>query len=129
MASSGRVLLRWLMAVAVAAVIYAASSLPIPVGAGPGIPHFDKVVHFVSYGVLALFCFRALWSNADRAPTTWILLVGMIMATIYGALMEFHQGFIPTRDFDVYDMIANGLGASAATMAWEPLGRRYEWLR
>jgi VanZ family protein len=123
------VLGRWLAVIVCGALIYLGSSRPLPADYVPPVPHLDKTLHFVAYGVLALLCFRAMWAKRDDPAPAWVLLLGVVLAGAYGACEELHQSFIPGRDASVYDVIANGLGAVAAAVLWEPLGRRYGWLK
>jgi len=110
-------------------VIFLVSSRPIPVDYIPRVPHLDKAMHAAVYGVLAVLTFRAFWPTRARPTPVWVLLLGVVLTTAYGAAEEYHQMFVPTRDFDVWDMAANGLGAAVAAALWEPLTTRYPKLR
>jgi VanZ family protein len=76
-----------------------------------------------------MLCFRALRPGGTPPAPMWVLLAGVVLATVYGAVGEFHQQFVPTRECDVWDMAANGAGAVLAAVLWDPLTRRYEALR
>ena len=43
-------------------------------------------------------------------------------ASLFGASDEFHQSFVPGRDTDVFDWVADTLGATAGALVW--LGAR-----
>ena len=120
---------RWAVLFAYAGLIFLGSSRPLPAEYIPRIPHIDKAMHFVAYGILAMLSFRALWPDAEAPVPAWVLVLGAALATVYGAADEFHQVFVPTRAFSFFDMAANGAGAAVAAALWEPLGRRYRWLR
>ena len=51
----------------------------------------------------------------------------MALASLYGATDEFHQSFVPGRDSDVLDWVADtlgaALGAASATVATRALRR------
>jgi len=126
--SSGDVCVRWLMLIAFGGLIFVLSSRPLPAEYVPPIPHFDKLAHCVAYGLLAMLCFRAFWLKTGRSAPIWVLLLGASVATAYGALEEFHQIFVPTREFSWLDMIADGVGAALAAALWEPLTHKYAWL-
>lgn len=84
-------------------------------GGGPQpIEHFDKIMHFVFYGI-----FTVIAAGCTKNQTTWILLCLFIAG--YGVLMEFLQSFIPSRFMSIADMIANTCGVAAA---WLILKRR-----
>ena len=78
----------------VAAVVWG-SLTPSPPAAGN-----DKVGHFVVYGVL-MFWFAQLY--ARRLP----FAAGFIAL---GIALEFAQGWLGYRSFELYDMLANGAG-------------------
>jgi len=128
MTRSGRVFLRWLVVVGIAGIIYIVSDLPKPAVSVHLFPHADKVAHFVVYAVLAMALFRALWTDPSRPTPVGVLLLGVVLATLYGVSDEFHQSF-SGRDFDVIDMVADGLGAAVAAALWDPLTARYDDLR
>ena len=78
-----------------------------------GIPQFDKLVHAGFFAVL-LFCWR-FYFKAD-VRYTWLLL---LLAAAYGLGVEFIQrDFVPHRDFDLYDVIADVIGAGIGLWFW-----------
>lgn len=73
-------------------------------GGGPRpIEHFDKVMHFVSYGMFAVIA-----AGCTRYKKTFIQLCLLII--VYGALMEFFQSFVPPRFMSFADFVANTSG-------------------
>ena len=90
-----------------------------------GIPHKDKVIHFVMYGVLG---FIVLWALRLKSAKSSLLLKVILGCFLYGALMEFLQlSVVPgTRDFSWMDMAANGLGAGTATVLFATLRKPWE---
>ncbi len=91
------------------ASIAVASSRPV-VG-GPEIPHFDKVVHFLVYGLLGTLFARV------RSLRTWGGLgIGwaVVFASAYGAIDEVHQSFTPGRFVELADWVADSAGAALA---------------
>jgi VanZ family protein len=93
----------------VAAIVWA-SLTPAPPSAGN-----DKVAHFVAYGVL-MFWFAQLY--ARRIPYA----AGFIAM---GTALEFLQGWLGYRSFELYDMIANAggvlLGWGGALLLRKPI--------
>jgi len=128
MRSRGSICLRWLAVFGLATAIYLASEISPPKIPFRPFPQFDKLLHAVAYGVLTMLLFRALWADESRATPTGVLLLGAVLATVYGVSDEFHQIFTG-REFDVWDMAANGVGAAAAAALWEPLTAKYPDLR
>lgn len=96
-------------ALAIAAVIFVLSSLPLQ--APRAAPDWsDTAAHVVLFGALCAALRRAWlrrgWARAALGPaalTIW-----------YGAIDEAHQAFVPGRSPDWRDVLADGLGALAA---------------
>ncbi len=87
--------------------------------------HADKVAHAVIFGGLAALTAWGLYRVLSHWPLSRVLLLAVLFTTIYGAIDEAHQWFVPGRQSDVLDLCADLLGASVA--AWwlsYPLGRR-----
>jgi len=76
--------------------------------------HQDKWVHASAYAVMAFFAWRAFRHQLH----TRVLLacVVVVFCSLYGVSDEFHQSFVEGRDADVWDWLADTLGASM--MAW-----------
>jgi VanZ family protein len=84
------------------------STLPVP----KGILGFDKLQHLLAYLVLAA-SFVFWFSPAQRRECrlrTFLLLV--FVSSLYGVIDEVHQFYVPGRDCNVWDWIADTLGAS-----------------
>ena len=80
-----------------------------------GLPHWDKVLHFLMYAMLALLLLRALRSEPRLAG--WQTVVGAFaLASLYGATDELHQWFTPGRSMDFWDWTADTLGAAVVLL-------------
>lgn len=113
--------LGWIWPAAIAGIIVFASSRSTV--AGPSIENFDKVEHFAAYGLLAtLICRMGLgWRGA---------VLGLLLTSAFGASDEWHQSFVPGRSSDVFDWVADTLGATLAVSLYAgwPLYRNVlEW--
>ena len=101
---------------------------------GPGVElppgrNLDKLLHFGAYSVLALLSAWALTRGRLRAATSPVLLAACLITILYGGTDEFHQSFVPGRDADVFDLVADALGAFAAAgaiRAWGIIARGSE---
>jgi VanZ family protein len=94
--------------------IFAASSVsepPMPAQVS------DVSLHSVAYFGLTLLLIRALAANQWRGVTALTLAAAWAIAVAYGVSDEWHQSFVPNRQPDVRDVIANAIGALAATVA------------
>ena len=111
-------LVRSLPALLWCGVIFWASSQSDPALAPP-IPFSDKVMHFGAYGVLGFLSAFALAGWGRKGPT---IVAATLLATLYGISDEFHQAFVPGRDFDPFDMLADALGSLAGAWSYFFLG-------
>ena len=98
-----------------ALAIFVSSSLAAP-PAPP--PHFtDKHMHLLGYAGFALVLVRALsgacWSGVTVATT----LLAALIAAAYGVTDEWHQAFVPGRQADAADVLADAAGAVLAVAA------------
>lgn len=74
----------------------------------------DKVVHFSMYAVLAALILRG--TRTPYSTRTLLLVLGAV--TLFSALDEFHQAFIPGRSMSAADWIADTLGALAGMLVF-----------
>lgn len=89
------------------------------------IPYVDKLAHFVIYGVLGLLIARAVIRSASRQPAA-LLTVALATAAVgcLGALDEVHQYFVPGRSADVFDGLADVVGAVVGSSCFALGSRR-----
>jgi len=87
----------------------------------PSIPwlnsiHFDKVVHFCLFGGFVLFwCYGIL--KQENTVLFRIVLLFTLLSISLGIAVEFMQKYwIPDRDFEIGDMIADAAGAILAAI-------------
>jgi len=78
---------------------------------------FDKVVHFILF---AVFSFLLLCVTSQRkSNNAYNLLIIVVLALIYGLLMEAVQLMVPRREFHLLDIIADSLGVLAGFMFFQ----------
>src|ERR1700722_5995832 len=79
------------------------------------IPNFDKLVHMGLVGGFVLLW--SLYFNKKILNQRKLLVIFFrifIISSLYGATTEFIQRYIPSRDFDVADILADVIGAAIA---------------
>lgn len=118
---------RWLRAFGPALLymllIWALSSFPIQLDFSR-VPLRDKGVHFVEYGTLSVLLTHALRTTVPQrnALLTWAFAV--LITTLWGAIDEIHQAYVPGRFSDVGDLIADFCGAATGALLYLLLRRR-----
>jgi VanZ family protein len=118
---------RWIVVVGYMAAIFFASSGPGP--ALPSISHADKLLHAAAFGGLAVLVSWAMTRGRLRSAAWRALLAAALVSAAYGALDEAHQYFVPGRQSDVADLLADAIGALAAAgaiRAWGIIARGSE---
>jgi len=75
----------------------------------------DVSLHSVAYFGLTLLLIRALAVNQWSGVTAFTLAVAWAVTVAYGVTDEWHQSFVPNRQADLRDVIANAIGALVAT--------------
>lgn len=98
-------------------LIFVGSSIPrlslgekfdMPLGA-------DKVAHFIEYLILAFLFYRGMRGERwGKALPAWLFVVVACLAI--GTLDEFHQRFIPGRDANIWDWLADATGIVSGTL-------------
>lgn len=83
----------------------------------PKIKHFDKLVHFILFAVMAW-----LWVYANPQKRTKTLLFIFICVAAYGAGMEWVQENFTSREFDWKDIYADAAGAAAGVIWGKKIG-------
>ncbi len=106
----------WLPALAWAGLIFYLSSrsvVPEPAAVGQ-LPLHDKFEHFAEYGVLSMLVLLGL-RRGPRLPRPispdFHPHLAFMIAAVYAYSDELHQWFVPQRQADVLDFLADGLGA------------------
>ncbi len=99
---------RWTATAAYALVLLYLSV--VNTGGESPFPYFDLLAHFIMYFGMAVFLSWSLKASVSLA-SRGVIALAFIMATLYGFMNETIQIFIPTRDFEYTDLIANAAGA------------------
>jgi len=106
-----RFLKYWFPVIAYAALIFIFSSISQPMPSVEPFPHFDKLCHFLEYGILSFLLIRALGSSGMNRAGLSLRIAAVILAVAYGITDELHQYFVPGRNMELMDVLSNTLGA------------------
>ena len=103
---------RWAPTIAWSLAILFLTSIPNPHISAPR--NSDKVLHFAVYAILGVLAARAADVRRGRLATALIVI---LCISVFGAVDEWHQSFIPGRFPAVDDWVADTLGGIAGTSA------------
>jgi len=73
----------------------------------------DKIVHIVLFFILS-YTLLLYFKKSDKKylKNKRIQIIAIISCIVYGILLEFYQKlFVPSRSFDITDMLANAIGS------------------
>jgi VanZ family protein len=97
------------------------STLPSPPG---GLSYYHA--HIAAYAGLAVLTARAL--GKGLRDITWRMALGaIVISSLYGVSDEYHQLYVPGRDFDALDLVADAAGSvmgASGAKAWSIIRRR-----
>ena len=100
----------WILPLAVAAAIVWLSSRPsYPMGISLP-PPWDKLGHFSAFALLAAVLELGFRRNRHDLPLYRRHLLVFALVALFGATDEWHQSFVPGRDCDLFDWMADALG-------------------
>jgi VanZ family protein len=77
----------------------------------------DKVHHMMTYGLFGLLWYRAFRFCGGTWAAPRAALLAILASVLYGVTDEIHQSFVPLREPDVWDVVADAVGAAAAVLA------------
>ena len=77
----------------------------------PALPYIDKILHFVAYAILGVLFFRAFRTQRFKENINLVIMLSIISSSLYGMSDEIHQYFVPYRDADIMDFLADVTGS------------------
>jgi VanZ family protein len=85
----------------------------------------DKVAHLIEYGIFSFLLFLAFYPSGKEFLKRNVFFLSVVVGIVYGFLDEIHQNFVPGRNCDIYDFLADCLGIIIIQVAlWMYLRRR-----
>lgn len=92
-------------------LIYIASSIPSTKLPKLELLAYDKLIHIIIFFVFGLLVYRALQPLARGSEFFWRrILITMAIVISYGIVDELHQGTVPGRTLDIWDLVADIIG-------------------
>ena len=71
----------------------------------------DKLLHVLAYAVLGILFFRAYGTLPLRNNLSLLIGLSILSAGLFGLSDEIHQYFVPARNTDLWDLIADIIGS------------------
>jgi VanZ family protein len=105
-------------AIAYAFLIFVVSSFPSLKSPDIGLSFEDKIYHVLEYGIFGVLLQRCTKASGFRIPLT-VFAIG----ALYGASDEIHQLFVPGRQCELFDFLADAVGVAFGQFFF--LGRQY----
>lgn len=109
----------WLPALAWMGLIFVLSAQPglrVSEDAAVDAP-LRSLAHVAAFGVLGCLVALALAPGRELSPRRALLAI--VLATLYGALDEVHQAFVPDRTAQLEDLVLDAAGVIAGvTVVW-----------
>lgn len=102
----------WVAVAFYAATIFTLSSMshPLPHMALIEKKHIDKLLHMTEYTIFSILLFKALSVTLNIRSAVKLTAIVFAVGILYAASDEWHQSFVPCRDCDVHDAMADGVG-------------------
>ena len=104
-------------------LIFIQSSYP-SIKSVPELPYIDKVLHFFAYALLGALFLRALKTTRIKNKLKLVLILSVLLSSLYGISDEIHQYFVPYRDADLMDVLANMLGGIMGVYIYQAIARK-----
>lgn len=82
----------------------------------------DKLLHGLEYGVLGILLYRAFHQTTRTLAS---MSLAILCAVGFGISDEIHQWFVPNRQIDIWDLLADTLGAVIFIVSWVFLTKKY----
>jgi len=96
------------------AIIFLVSSLSAPPAPSYPFAWGDKVNHAGAFAIMMALVFRGIrWLLPERSTRVQLILA-LACCMLYGATDEIHQAFVPNRQCDIFDWMADTVGALLA---------------
>ena len=103
----------WAPLGAFSTLIFFMSSRESPIRIPKGFFEFDKILHIGAYGVWGLLCAAPVLRFWPAISAFRLTVIVGIAGSLYGLSDEIHQAYVPKREADVADVVADAIGAFA----------------
>jgi len=75
------------------------------------LPYTDKLLHLFAYAVLGALFLRAYKTLRIRNRFNLLIMLSILSSSLYGISDELHQHFVPYRNAEWMDILADMIGS------------------
>ncbi|MGD8548659.1 MAG: VanZ family protein [Desulfobacterales bacterium] len=113
----------WFPIIIYCVLIFIQSSYP-SIKHTPELPYFDKVLHCVAYALLGVLFLRAFKTSRIKNNVKLMVILSVVLSSLYGVSDEIHQYFVPFREADLLDVLADTLGGILGVYIYQAIAGR-----
>jgi len=84
----------------------------------------DKLLHVLAYFVLAILFYRAYRTLLINTSDHVLIWISILSSILYGISDEIHQHFVPMRQSDILDVLADAIGSILGVWAYRRWGKK-----
>ena len=107
-------------------ILFTATSLPA--ANLPSVAISDKIKHFGAFfGLSVLLSLTLLYQSKVLLFKKFFLATAFIISSFYGLLDEIHQSFVPGRNNEFLDWVADSLGAAVGVFVVFYLLKKFKY--
>jgi len=104
-------------------LIFIQSSYPSPESV-PDWPNIDKLLHVAVYALLGALFLRAFKTLRIQHNLKLVMILSILLSSLYGISDEIHQHFVPFRDADFMDALADMIGSVGGVYGYQLLSSK-----
>jgi len=86
----------------------------------------DKLLHILAYALLGALFIRAFKTTQIKHHLKLVLILSILLSSLYGVSDEIHQYFVPYRNADLMDILADMLGSIIGVYIYHSLINKYQ---
>jgi len=83
------------------------------------------MLHFAAYALLGALFLRAFKTTRIKNTLKLVLTLSVLLSSLYGISDEIHQYFVPYRNADLMDVLANLLGSIMGVYIYQAIARKF----
>ena len=116
-------LVYWLPILIYCLLIFTQSSYPAPESV-PDWPYLDKLLHIAAYALMGALFFRAFRTLRIKNQLKLVMILSILLSSLYGVSDEIHQHFVPFRNADLMDVLADMGGSIIGVYIYQSIVRK-----